>query len=87
MVYWLNTGIPWRDLPERFGPGKAYTVDFVHGQKPAYGDNVLAQLIQQDIVDGNDLNAGQHQRLRYISMPAVVKKGRQRVKRSQAGED
>ena len=20
MVYWLNTGIPWRDLPERFGP-------------------------------------------------------------------
>ena len=20
ILYWLNTGIPWRDLPERFGP-------------------------------------------------------------------
>lgn len=20
MVYWLSTGIPWRDLPERFDP-------------------------------------------------------------------
>ncbi len=20
IIYWLNTGIPWRDLPERFGP-------------------------------------------------------------------
>lgn len=37
MVYWLNTGIPWRDLPERFGPWQSVTVDFVHGQKPVYG--------------------------------------------------
>jgi len=24
IIYWLNTGIRWRDLPERLGHGKAY---------------------------------------------------------------
>ena len=20
MLYWIHTGVPWRDLPERYGP-------------------------------------------------------------------
>ncbi len=55
MVYCLNMGIPWRDLPERFGPCKAYTVDFVHGQKRGVWEDVLTKLIQQDIVNETTL--------------------------------
>ncbi|WP_367575838.1 transposase [Acutalibacter intestini] len=27
-LYWLNTGIPWRDLPERYGPWKSVYTRF-----------------------------------------------------------
>ena len=73
IVYWLNTGIPWRDLPERFGPWQSVYSRFRAWTKAGVWENVLAQLIHQDIIDGTTL------------MPAVVKKGRQRVKGSQPG--
>ena len=55
MVYWLNTGIPWRDLPERFGPWQSVYSRFRAWTKAGVWENVLAQLIQQDIVDETTL--------------------------------
>ncbi|MCI8843000.1 MAG: transposase [Oscillospiraceae bacterium] len=38
ILYWLNTRIPWRDLPGRFGPWqKVCTAGSVPGQKLGYG--------------------------------------------------
>ena len=51
MVYWLNTGIPWRDLPERFGPWQSVYSRFRAWTKAGVWENVLRNLIQQDIVD------------------------------------
>ena len=55
IVYWLNTGIPWRDLPERFGPWQSVYSRFRAWTKAGVWENVLVQLIQQDIVDETTL--------------------------------
>ena len=55
MVYWLNTAIPWRDLPERFGHGQSVYSRFRAWTKASVWEDVLAQLIQQDIVDETTL--------------------------------
>ena len=55
MVYWLSTGIPWRDLPERFGPWQSVYSRFRAWTKAGVWENVLVQLIQQDIVDETTL--------------------------------
>ncbi|WP_298732608.1 IS5 family transposase [uncultured Subdoligranulum sp.] len=55
MVYWLNTGIPWRDLPERFGPWQSVYSRFRAWTKAGVWENVLTNLIQQDIVDETTL--------------------------------
>ena len=55
MVYWLNTGIPWRDLPERFGPWQSVYSRFRTWTKAGVWEDVLTNLIQQDIVDETTL--------------------------------
>ena len=55
IIYWLNTGIPWRDLPERFGPwGSVYT-RFNRWTRKGVWDKVFAALIEQDIIDETTL--------------------------------
>ena len=55
IVYWLNTGIPWRDLPERFGPwGSVYT-RFSRWSKNGVWEQALAALIAEDMVDDTTL--------------------------------
>lgn len=34
ILYWLNTGIPWRDLPEQHGPGRRADVCRERGSNP-----------------------------------------------------
>ena len=53
--YWRNTGIPGRDLPERFGPGQSVDSRFRAWTKAGVWENGLAQLIQQEIVDETKL--------------------------------
>ena len=54
-IYWLNTGVPWRDLPERFGPWqsigrfRSWTLQGVWAR-------VLIALIAQNIVDESTLS-------------------------------
>ena len=55
IIYWLNTGIPWRDLPERFGPwGSVYT-RFNRWSKQGVFEGLLDALIAEDIVDETQL--------------------------------
>ena len=55
MIYWLNTGIPCRDLPERFGPWQSVYSRFRAWTKAGVWEDVLTNLIQQDIVDETTL--------------------------------
>ena len=51
ILYWLNTGIPWRDLPERFGPWQSVYSRFRAWTKAGVWERILSALIEQDLVD------------------------------------
>ena len=55
IIYWLNTGIPWRDLPDRFGPWKSVYTRFRTWTLQGVWEQLLAALIDQDIVDETTL--------------------------------
>ena len=55
IIYWLNTGIPWEDLPERFGPWKSVYTRFRRWTNDGIWERVLAELITADIVDETTL--------------------------------
>ena len=55
IIYWLNTGIPWRDLPERFGPWKSVYTRFRTWTLQGVWENVFKALIAEDIVDESTL--------------------------------
>ena len=55
ILYWLNTGIPWRDLPERFGPWQSVYSRFRAWTKAGAWEDVLTALIEQDLVDETTL--------------------------------
>ena len=51
MVYWLNMGVPWRDLPERFGPWQSVYSCFRAWSIAGVWDDELDTLIAQYLVD------------------------------------
>lgn len=51
ILYWLNTGIPWRDLSERFGLWSRFRT----WTKAGVWENILTALIEQDWVDETTL--------------------------------
>lgn len=55
ILYWLNTGIAWRDLPERFGPWQSIYGRFRISTKQGVWEKVFAGLIEQDLVDETTL--------------------------------
>ena len=55
ILYWLNTGIPWRDLPERFGPWQSVYSRFRAWTKAGIWEDILTALIEQDLVDETTL--------------------------------
>ena len=58
ILYWLNTGIPWRDLPERYGPWKSVYTRFRRWSLQGVWKHIFEELIAQDIVDGSTLMLG-----------------------------
>ena len=50
IIYWLNTGVAWRDLPERFVYGRFRT-----WTKAGVWEKVFNELIKNDIVDYENL--------------------------------
>jgi transposase len=71
MLWRLRTGVPWRDLPERYGPWQTVYSRFRRWQRAGVWDRVLAAL-QADgdaagnldwtlhFVDGTTVRAHQH---------------------------
>ena len=55
ILYLLNTGIPWRDLPERFGPWQSVYSRFRAWTKAGVWERILLALIEQDLVDETTL--------------------------------
>ena len=55
IIYWLKTGIPWRDLPERFGPWKSVYTRFRTWTLQGVWEKLFQHLIEQDIVDESTL--------------------------------
>jgi transposase len=55
ILYWLNTGIPWRDLPERFGPWQSVYSRFRAWTLAGVWEKVLTALMGQDIVEETTL--------------------------------
>jgi len=55
MIFWITTGIPWRDLPERFGPWKSVYTRFMRWTEQGVWEKILEALIEQDIVDDTTL--------------------------------
>jgi transposase len=55
IIYWLNTGIPWRDLPERFGPWSSVYSRFRQWTQQGVWEKLFTALIEQDIVDESTL--------------------------------
>ena len=55
IIYWLATGLPWRDLPERFGPWQSVYGRFRTWTLQGVWEKLLAALIKQDIVDESTL--------------------------------
>ena len=86
IIYWLNTGIPWRDLPERFGPwGSVYT-RFNRWTRQGVWDKVFAALIEQDIVDETTLMLDSTT-IKVHQHASGVKKGSITKKQAGVGED
>jgi len=44
MLYWLHTGVPWRDLPERYGPWQTVYARFRAWSRSGLWDRILAAL-------------------------------------------
>ena len=71
-ILWrLATGVPWRDLPERFGPWRTVYSRFRRWQRQDVWEHVLAALQQQadatgavdwrlHFLDGTTVRAHQH---------------------------
>ena len=60
ILYWLNTGVPWRDLPERFGPWQSVYSRFRTWTKAGVWERILLALIEQDLVDETTLMLDSH---------------------------
>jgi transposase len=71
IVFRLKTGIPWRDLPERFGPWQTVYSRFRRWQEAGIWDRILADLQAEadaegrldwelHLVDGTVVRAHQH---------------------------
>ena len=55
IIYWLNTGVPWRDLPERFGPWQSVYARSRRWTQQGIWEKVLSALIAEDLVDETTL--------------------------------
>lgn len=85
MLYWLNTGVPWRDLPERFGPWQSVYTRFSRWTKQGVWERVLTALIEQDIVDETALMLDSTT-IKVHQHASGVKKGQTTKPPGEAGE-
>ena len=58
ILYWLNTGIPRRDLPERYDPWKSVYTRFRRWSLQGLWEHVFEELIARDLADESALMLG-----------------------------
>lgn len=85
ILYWLNTGVSWRDLPERFGPWQSVYSRFRAWTLAGVWENVLAGLIAQDLVDETTLMLDSTT-IKVHQHASGVKKGTTTRKQDEVGE-
>ena len=64
MLYRAKTGVPWRDLPERFGPWKSVYNRFANWARKGHWETIFRELQDEvdevgSIVDGSVVRAHQ----------------------------
>jgi transposase len=90
ILWFLRTGAPWRDLPERYGPWRTVASRFYRWRRAGLWDRLLARVQQHadgagqldwttHYVDGTIIRAHQH--------AAGAKKGARTPKRSAAARE
>src|SRR5882757_4243782 len=85
VLFRYRAGIPWRDLPERFGPWKAVHTRFSHWAKSGVWAKLFEQLSadadnEYEMIDSTIVRAHQH------SAGASKKTTRTRTRRSAAAK-
>jgi transposase len=86
MLWLAKTGVPWRDLPERYGPWRTVATRFYRWTKSGLWQRILDELQREGdaagrldwsvhMVDGTDIRAHRH---------AAGAKGSRRIRRSGA---
>ena len=87
IIYWLNTGVPWRDLPERFGSWNSVYSRFYRWTQQGVWEKLLAELIAQDIVDDSTLLLDSTTIKVHQHAAGGQKKGLMAKQQDEAGED
>ena len=86
IIYWLNTGIPWRDLPERFGSWSSVYSRFRRWTQQGVWERLFTALIEQDIVDETALMLDSTT-IKVHQHGSGLKKGSTKRKPDEAGVD
>lgn len=86
IIYWLNTGIPWRDLPERFGSWSSVYSRFNRWTKQGVWEKLFTSLIEQDLVDESTLMIDSTS-IKVHQHGSGLKKGFMKKKPDEAEED
>lgn len=86
IIYWLNTGIPWRDLPERFGAWSSVYSRFRRWTQQGIWEKLFISLIEQDIVDETALMLDSTT-IKVHQHGSGLKKGSTKRKPDEAGAD
>lgn len=86
ILYWLNTGIPWRDLPERYGPWQSVYSHFRSWTQANVWEGIFHALTAQDLVDETTLMLDSTT-VKVHQYGSGAKKGAAARKPDGAGED
>jgi transposase len=90
MLYWLHTGVPWRDLPERYGPWQTVYARFRRWSREGRWDQIL-QTLQRELDAAGQIEwtlwciDGSHVRAHKAAAGAGKKSGAPRAGRSRPG--
>lgn len=90
MLYWLHTGVPWRDLPERYGPWQTVYARFRRWSREGLWERIL-QTLQRELDAAGQIEwtlwciDGSHVRAHKAAAGAGKKSGGPGASRSRAG--
>lgn len=66
MIYWINTGVTWRDLPEEFGPWQSVYGRLRTWKQQGVWKKLIPVLLEQEVVDTTQSPPPLHRRGRKV---------------------